>query len=297
MNSNIPTSIPILAVTPEGFSDFLEKRSRPAGLARQAAETPAAFRIRQESWADLVQRMADEENGPVIDRASGICIQPVAGFMLAGAGPIDEAIDGCFDVNRISAVAGAVAADPSIKALVLRISSGGGAVAGLAENCQALISLAESRPEVPVMAYIDGTGCSAAARIAASCQETHAGIGARVGSISTIMVKYDTSRHFANEGVDAKVFTDGKFKSAGYLGVPITDEQSAHFEAQVAAVGAEFKAFMAARRPGLTDDDMQGQSFVASAGQYPDSLLDGIGWQSFDQFLSTLASILTHDSQ
>ncbi len=297
MNSNIPTSIPILAVTPEGFSDFLEKRSRPVGLTRQAAETPDAFRIRQESWMDFIRRMADEENGPVIDRASGICVQPVTGFMMAGADPVDEAIFGCFDVNRLSAVASAAASDPSIKALVLRISSPGGAAAGLAENCQALISLAKSRPDLPVMAYICDMGCSAAARIAAACQETHAGIGAMVGSIGTIMVKYDTSRQFANEGIDVKVFTDGKFKSAGYPGVPITEEQAAHFEERVAAVGAEFKAFMSARRPGLTDDDMQGQAFVASAGQYPEPLLDGIGWPSFDQFLSTLASILTHDQQ
>lgn len=294
MNSNAPINVPILAVTPEGFSDFLQNSSKRQILARNPAETPGSFAIRQGAWSEYVSEMAEESCGAVVDYATGICIQPVHGFIAAGCDPEEEAFCGCFDANRLSALATALSQDAGVKSLVLHINSPGGAVSGLAENCQAIVALQETRPDIAVFAYIEGMGCSAAARIAASCGETHAGIGAMVGSISTINVYYDDSRMFQNAGIDAKVFTDGKYKSAGYPGVPITDEQAALIDETVKAFGAEFKSFMAERRPGLTEEDMQGQAFFASFGKFPAALLDGIGWPSFDDFVATVATTLTH---
>ncbi len=294
MNNNTPINTPILAVTPEGFSDFLQKKQEYRPLARYSAESPESFQIRQGAWEEYVNEIAEEQCGPIIDRASGICIQPVRGFISAGCDPEEEAFCCCFDVNRLTELAKQVAQDEGIKALILHINSPGGAVSGLRENCEAILSLSESRPDLPVMAYIEGMGCSAAARIAASCQETHAGIGALVGSISTILVAYDDSRLFQNAGIEAKVFTDGKYKSTGYPGVPITEDQAAQLEEMVKVFGTEFKAFMSERRPGLTDEDMQGQAFHAEAGKFPAALLDGIGWPSFDEFVATVQTALTN---
>ena len=289
MNSNIPVNIPILSVTPEGFSEFLEKKSREVIAENLPAAAVAA--MRQGMFEDWCNDSAEEQCGAIIDRASGVVVQPVCGYMMAGADAFEEACCGCFDTNRLSAIARQVSEDAGIRALILHISSPGGSVAGLAENCAAIVNLASARPDLMVMAYIDGIGCSAAARVAAACQETYAGIGAMVGSISTIMVAYDDSRMFANAGIDAKVFTDGKYKAAGYPGVPITDEQAALFQEQVRVFGEEFKAFMTERRPGLTDADMQGQAFIAESGKYPEALLDGIGWPSFDEFAATVAGM------
>ncbi len=287
--SNVGFNVGILSVTPEGFSEFLEKKSQAAISDNLPAAAVAA--MRQGVFEDWCDDTAEEECGAIINRAAGVVVQPVRGYMMAGADAFEEACCGCFDTNRLSAIARQVSEDAGIRALILHINSPGGSVAGLAENCAAIVNLAETLPDLMVMAYIDGIGCSAAARVAAACQETHAGIGAMVGSISTIMVAYDDSRMFANAGVEAKVFTDGKFKAAGYPGVPITDEQAALFQEQVRVFGEEFKAFMTARRPGLTDDDMQGQAFIAEAGKYPEALLDGIGWPSFDEFAATVAGM------
>lgn len=289
MTSNLPTNLPTLSVTPEGFLEFLEKNSRAAIPENLPAAAQAA--MRQGVFDDWCENCAEEQCGAIIDRASGVVVQPVRGYMMAGADAFEEACCGCFDTNRLSAIARQVSGDSGILALILHINSPGGSVAGLAENCAAIANLSAARPDLMVMAYIDGIGCSAAARVAAACQETHAGIGAMVGSISTIMVAYDDSRMFANAGIYAKVFTDGKYKAAGYPGVQITDEQAALFQDQVRIFGDEFKAFMTARRPGLTDEDMQGQAFIAEAGKYPSALLDGIGWPSFDEFAETVVGL------
>ena len=64
--------------------------------------------------------------------------------------------------------------------------------------------------------------------------------------------------------------------------------------AMVKSFGVEFKSFMQDRRPGLSEEDMQGQPFHAEAGKFPAALLDGIGWPSFDEFVATVATTLTH---
>lgn len=258
-----------------------------------AGETAMSFRIRAESWNEYCEKRAEEECGLCIDPESGIAVQPVHGFIDSMAAPEEEAFLGSFDPARITKAAKQAATNSGIRALVLHICSPGGAIAGVQEACNSLVRLSVDRPDLPVMAYIDGLGCSAAAWIASACQETHASAGAMVGCISTILTVYDDSRMFENAGVKANVFTDGKFKSIGHHGVPLTDEQAAMLEANVKAAGAPIKAFIASRRPGLTDDDMQGQVFTASPGQYPDALLDSVGWESFDSFLQAVSMTLT----
>jgi ClpP class serine protease len=240
----------------------------------------------------MVAEMAEDENGLEIDRASGIAVQPVHGFIAAGCDAEDEAFFGCVDALRIIDTCSQVAADTSIRALVLHICSPGGSVMALSEICQSLVDLQAARPDCPVLALIDGCGCSAAARIAAACNETHATVGSMVGSIGTILVNYDTADLYARAGIKVKAFTDGIYKAMGTDGVALSEAQEAFLSEWVSKFGQEFKAFMADRRPGLTPEDMQGQPFIAAAGHYPEALLDGIGWTSSHHFLAEVAGTL-----
>jgi ClpP class serine protease len=243
------------------------------------------------AWDDMVMEMADDECGLVIDRAAGIAIQPVYGFIAAGCDAEDEAFCGCFNTLRIMDTCSQMRADTGIKALILHICSPGGSVMALTEACQSLIDLQAARPDCAILSYIDGCGCSAAARLAAACSETHATTGSMVGSIGTILVNYDTAGMYEQAGIKVRAFTDGVFKSMGAPGVPLSDQQAEFLQGWVAAFGHEFKAFMAGRR-GLEDADMQGQPFIASPGHYPEALLDGIAWTGIEQFTAAVAARL-----
>jgi len=122
--------------------------------------------------------------------------------------------------------------------------------------------------------------------------EIEVAAGSMVGSIGTILVNYDDSDMYARAGIKVRAFTDGIFKAMGSRGVPLSDDQAAFLQSWVSAFGQEFKSFMSARR-GLTDDEMQGQPFIASPGHYPDALLDGVSWTGIAQFTAAVAAQLT----
>lgn len=272
-----------LSIAPQSSEQFLNAMT--AQSRRPTAPAAAG------AWDDMVAAMADDECGLVVDKVAGIAIQPVYGFIAAGCDPEDEAFGGCFNTLRIMDACSEVRANPSIKALVLHICSPGGSVMSLTEACSQLVDLQAARPDCAVLAYIDGCGCSAAARLAAACSETHATAGSMVGSIGTILVNYDSSELYARNGVKVRAFTDGIYKAMGAQGAPLTEAQAEFLDGWVQAFGQEFKSFMAERRD-LSAEDMQGQPFIASPGHYPDALLDGVSWTGIGQFVTAVSAQL-----
>lgn len=268
-----------LSLLPSAVPQFLAVGSKPS--ARPAGPEGSA-------WDDATAAIADDECGLVIDYGSGIAVQPVYGYIAAGCSSEEEAFCACFDALRIIATCDTVAADPGIRALVMHICSPGGSVVAASEICSSLVALQEARPDMAVLAYIDGCGCSMAARIAAACSETHATAGSSVGSIGTILVNYDSAVAFASAGIKVTAFTDGVYKGMGQPGVALTEAQAEYLDAMVKSYGAEFKTFMRERR-GLDDSDMEGQPFIASAGHYPEKLLDSCDGKGIDCFLLSVA--------
>lgn len=255
---------------------------------RRPADATAAS-----SWEDMVRERADARCGMVRIAGTAIAVQPVTGYMAAGCDDEDEAFFGCYNTLRLMDAADAVAADAAIKCLVLHISSPGGSAMMVQQAAQALVDLKTRRPDVTTLAFIDGLGCSAAMWIAAACDEIHAAAGSMVGSISTILINVDSSEAYQRAGLRVTAITDGEYKSLGQPGVPVTPKQLTFLEDFVKSMGAEFKGFMATRREGLTDADMQGQPFLAVEGRYPAPLLDSAVWSSPRQFLTAVAQELS----
>lgn len=270
-----------LSISPQSSEQFLNAVT--AQSRRPTAPAAAG------AWDEMVDEMADDECGLVVDKVAGIAIQPVYGFIAAGCDAESEAFGGCFNTLRIMDACSEVRANTGIKALILHICSPGGSVMALTEACAQLVALQEARPDCVVLAYIDGCGCSAAARLAAACSETHATAGSMVGSIGTILVNYDSSELYTRAGVKVRPFTDGIYKAMGAEGAPLTEAQAAFLEGWVQSFGAEFKSFMSDRR-GLSAEEMQGQPFIASPGHYPAELLDGVSWTGIGQFVTAVAA-------
>ena len=143
--------------------------------------------------------------------------------------------------------------DPAVKAVIQRIDSPGGTVAGTDDLAK---EVARTNAVKPVTSFIEDLGASAAYYVAAMAGRVVSNASATVGSIGTYDVVYDKSRAFENEGVVAHVIRSGQFKGAGAAGTKITDAQLEEWQRQVDALNALF-VNMVARGRGISVERVQ----------------------------------------
>lgn len=268
----------------------MAQQSRPVSMA----VPPGHANMTLEEYA---LHLSEQKFGLMINPQTGLAIQPVSGFIYPGCDAIDEAFFQCFNSMRLFDTCNVVASNPAIRALVLHISSPGGLSMLNRQVADAIVDLKNRRPDVAVLSFIEGLGCSAAMCIAAAADEVHAMAGSIVGSISTKYVLVDSSRAFENAGLRVIDLSTGKHKATGTPGLPITPEQEAEERRLTESLGRQFKDFMAARREGLTDDDMQGQAWLAIPGEYPEPLLDSAQWRSPSEFYEAVVQELSLSAQ
>lgn len=173
------------------------------------------------------------------------------------------------------------AADEEVEAIMLVIDSPGGSVDGLAELADAIYAARQTKP---VTAQIDGMAASAGYYVASQASSIVAHRMDMVGSIGTLLLLYDYSKMFEEEGIEAVAIDTGEYKSAGVMGTEITDAQRADFQRIVDAYFADFKAMVRRGRnvPQL-DELADGRVFMAKEA-LKNGLIDGI--QTFEQTLT-----------
>lgn len=262
----------------------------PAALQREEGLgnvriPPADLAPRGGAWEDEVQRMAEERCGLRRYPALGVAVQPVRGVMAAGVSRMWE-LYGMFNTERIARACRTVAADAQIRTLILEFDSPGGYTAGVEEAAAAVQALPSMRKGLSVIGYTGRLCASAAAWVSAACEQHYAAPSATLGSIGIINSITDSSRAWKDEGLDRTVFTDGKYKAMGMPGVPVTEDQKAYLAASVAEASAAFKGYMRARRPGISDEAMQGQTFTARRA--PAGFCDGTQFSDLEELLAVV---------
>lgn len=139
--------------------------------------------------------------------------------------------------------------DPQVGAVVLRVNSPGGDVAGLAEGVRVMRAAIE-RSGKPVLAHADEMAASAAVYLA--CGLATDGIympeSGLFGSIGTIASLWSEHRAMDAVGVDCELVCDPPGKSAGWSQQPISDKARERTTALVKACSAEFIAHVASAR-------------------------------------------------
>ena len=146
---------------------------------------------------------------------------------------------------------------PSVTAVMIVIDSAGGSAMGCQEACDVVEKMTK-----PVVAYINGYGCSAAYRFACHCKQIFATKSAQIGSIGTSLTVRDRSKQYAEMGVEVVAATTGPFKAFGAEGLPVTQEHRQFMEERVAIEQAGFVASLTVR--GLTPE----QQAAVSDGRY-----------------------------
>lgn len=135
--------------------------------------------------------------------------------------------------------------DSSVRAVVLRIESPGGAVGASQEIYEAVRSLDKVKP---VVASIGNVGASGGFYSALGARRIWANPGSLTGSIGVITQFTDVHGLMDKLGIHAEVVKSGEAKDAGSPFRPMTEREKALFHTMVLDVYAQFRGAVSERR-------------------------------------------------
>ncbi len=140
----------------------------------------------------------------------------------------------------------------SIKAILIRVNSPGGAVAPAQEIYR---EIAKTKKKKPVVISMETVAASAAYYIASNADNIVCSQGTITGSIGVIMMLPDIHKVIEKIGVDVNVIKAGKYKDIGSGVRPISDEERKILETFAAEVHEQFISDVAKGREGKIDKD------------------------------------------
>jgi len=232
-------------ITPEGYRSLKSVvESRLAGSVRADDGEPD----------DMLTQFVNPRMPMQID-ANGVAMIHVCGVLGKGLSPIEKS---CGNTDYCDIQREVEQASASARAIMLCIDSPGGAVSGCAETVAALRAC-----DLPIHAYIDGQGCSAAYNLAACADYIHASQSAIVGSIGVILPWVDQGKAWNEMGMEwAPVKNQEADLKDSMMGPSLSSAQRANLQDFVQEAFEAFKGNVLASRA-VDDTTMRGQAFWA----------------------------------
>lgn len=158
--------------------------------------------------------------------------------------------------------------DDSIKALIIRVDSPGGAVGPTQEIYEEMIRLDKTKP---VYASFGSIAASGGYYIGAAARKIFASNGTLTGSIGVIMSFVDLSKLFEWGKVSPQVIKAGKYKDIGSPNRSMTQEEQQLMNNMLAQVHERFREDIIFRRKDKIKGDLvelaQGQVFSGEEAQ------------------------------
>jgi protease-4 len=223
-------------------------------------------------------------NSYAVAFGNGIEIIPVHGILGKHLSKLEMECGGC-SVDQLSADLRDLAADETVRQVVLYFNSPGGAVTGIPELAQRIAAFPK-----PIHAFCDAQCCSAAYWLASQCDSLTVTPTAQVGSVGVYVAWLDNSEQMAREGIKLRLWQAGEFKALGLPGRAISEKENAMLQTHVNELWEVFKANVREGRwREIAEGDLQGQSFsglhAINNGMADDAVLD------FDDYLKALARV------
>lgn len=131
------------------------------------------------------------------------------------------------------------AANSTVKAIVIRINSPGGAIAPSQEIYSA-IRRTRSDSGKPIVASMDSVAASGGYYIAAACDQIVANPGTITGSIGVIMQWFNTKELIQWAKLKPETITSGALKDAGSPYRELTESERAYFQDIVSQLHSQF---------------------------------------------------------
>jgi protease-4 len=171
--------------------------------------------------------------------------------------------------------------NPSIKSIVLRINSPGGAVVPTQEIYSELGKL-KAKSGKKIVASMGTTAASGGYYIACAADEIFANPGTLTGSIGVIMQIITAEGILKKVGVGSEVIKSGKFKDTGSPMRPMTDEERAILQETIDDVYAQFvdAVFEGRQNKGLTREgivELANGRIFSGQQAYEKKLVDELG--------------------
>jgi ClpP class serine protease len=207
-------------------------------------------------------------------------------------GPLDHHIGGCGDsyealLDRFDdAIDGGEAGPPS--AIVLKVDSPGGKVAGLNATCARMTATARGLG-IKMYSYPNEMAASAAYALSCACDEIIVPDSAIVGSIGVISTLVDVTKMDRQDGVRFEFITSGARKTDGHPHAPIDAGAIAAERKRVDILAQQFFSMVKAAR-GLSIGTISGyQAGIFLGKQAVDAGLadDCMSWEDCLAYIKT----------
>lgn len=187
------------------------------------------------------------------------------------------------------------ATEAGVKALLLDIDSGGGAVAGVDDTSTLIKQIDKSI--MPVYAFTGGTMASAAYWLGASARGVYVSQTAMSGSIGVIATHQEYSKLFKEMGIGVTVVRAGEYKALANSMEPLSEVAKKQLQDQLNAAYAVFIGHVAESRGvsvAVADQTIgQGREFFGVAA-VDAGLVDGL--KTFDSMMSMINAKLIDTS-
>ncbi len=141
------------------------------------------------------------------------------------------------------------ARNSSVKAMIMRINSPGGAIAPSQEIYEEIRNV-RARSGKPIIASLDSVAASGGYYIASACDEIVANPGSITGSIGVILQWMETKDLLAWAKLKPETITSGAMKAAGSPYRDLTDGERAYFQSIVMQLHSQFVRAVAQGRKG-----------------------------------------------
>lgn len=172
------------------------------------------------------------------------------------------------------------AADPSIRALLLRVDSPGGTVTASHLFYEELLAFKRER-QVPIVAQLMGTAASGGYYVAMTADEIVAYPTTVTGSIGVVFTLFpNLSGLFEKLGVADQTFTSGSFKDIGSSTRPMRSDEREQLQSIVDDLHLRFVEVVETGRSELSREEIEAlaDGSIFSAGQaHARGLIDHVG--------------------
>jgi protease-4 len=240
-----------------------DARARSLALAGQARIEPVAAYARRKHTARSGQIIAlVSGQGPVVDgpQARGL----ISASMLAS--------------DTVTAAIDSAAADPDVRAILIRIDTGGGSATASDQIAAAILRARQAGK--PVVVSMGSVAASGGYYIAAPADHIVANAGTLTGSIGVVSGKIAVGSALENAGITSDAVTvGGAFTGATSPTGTYTEDQRAAIEAWASAIYADFTALVAESRdlPLARVDDLARGRVWTGAQAVELGLIDEVG--------------------
>lgn len=248
----VPFRLDAEALAKAGASRVLAISAESIGAtALLAAEEPTVERSGVVAVLDIVGPLAQK-------RITGLC-----GY-----------VDG---YDSIAARFGKLCADPDVSAIVLRVDSPGGDIAGLEECVRRMVEARDASGK-PVFAYADEFVASAAYWLSATVASSGIYLpqAGHVGSIGVLAYVFDETKAMERSGVGVTIVRDPDGKAAGDSLGPVMDVAIERTQAIVTSACDRFVAAVGAARPSIKDARKFNGAMLSGEAAVSAGLADGV---------------------